>query len=136
MTKRYKNKIIYKEEKEEYYHNSKYNLKIHNSNIKLAGKGVFTEEPIPINSFIDFYTGDSYYNVKCGMYFVEISDIYGINAIAFPRCYMAMINDAYNSQYTNNCEIRIENDNIEIWSLRNIEKGEELFFSYGNEYWK
>jgi hypothetical protein len=40
---------------------------------------------------------------------------------------MAMINDAYNSQYTNNCEIRIKNDNIEIWCLRNIEKGEELF---------
>jgi len=136
MTKRNKNKIIYKEEKEEYYHNSKYNLKIHNSNIKLAGKGVITEEVIPINSFIDFYTGDIYYNVKCGMYFVEISELYGINAITFPRCYMAMINDAYNSQFTNNCEIRINNDNIEIWSLQNIEKGEELFLSYGDQYWK
>jgi SET domain-containing protein len=48
---------------------------------------------------------------------------------------MAMINDSHNSQYTNNCEIRINNYNIEIWSIRNIEKGEELFMSYGNEYW-
>ncbi len=135
MTKRFKNKIIYKEEKEEYYHNSIYNLKIHNSNIKLAGKGVLTEEPIPNNSFIDFYTGNINYYNKCGAYFVEINDHCGINAVSFPRCYMAMINDSHNSQYTNNCEIRINNYNIEIWSIRNIEKGEELFMSYGNEYW-
>lgn len=136
MVKHFKKKIIYNKEKEEYYHNSKYNIKIHNSNIKLAGKGVITEELIPKNSFIDFYTGDIYYNIKCGVYFVEINEICGVNAILFPRCYMAMINDAYNSQFINNCEIRIHNDNVEIWSLINIEKGEELFFSYGDEYWK
>lgn len=127
MVKHLKKKNIYLGEKEEYYHNSVYNIKIETSNIKLADKGVITEDFIPEKSFIDFYTGIiSYYN-KCGAYFVEINEHCGINAISFPRCYMAMINDAHNSQYTNNCE---------IWSIKNIEKGQELFFSYGDEYWK
>ena len=96
----------YVEEKEEYYHNSIFNIKIEMSNIKLAGKGVITEEFIPENSFIDYYTGNIVYYNKCGVYFVEINDKCGINAISFPRCYMAMINDSHNSQFTNNCEIR------------------------------
>ena len=135
MVKHFKKKNIYVEEKEEYYHNSIFNIKIEMSNIKLAGKGVITEDLIPKNSFIDFYTGNIIYYNKCGAYFVELNDKCGINAISFPRCYMAMINDSHNSQFTNNCEIRINNYNIEIWSIINIDKGEELFMSYGDEYW-
>lgn len=141
MVKYKKKKFIYTEEKEEYYHSSIFNLVIDKSNIISAGKGVFTEESISDNTFIDFYTGDICYNIRCGEYFVEIDDNCGINAISFPRCYMAMINDAYNSQFINNCEIRINynktlNNCVEIWSIKNIEKGEELFLNYGEEYWK
>jgi hypothetical protein len=135
MVKTNKKKKIYVEEKEEYYHNSKFNLRIDYSNIKYAGKGVITEDNIPINSFIDFYTGELYYHINCGSYYVEINNKCGINAITFPRCYMAMINDAYNSEFKNNCEIKIIDNNIEIWSILDIQKGEELFMSYGNQYW-
>lgn len=135
MVKRNKKRVFYLEEKEEYYHNSQFDLKIGFSNIKYAGKGVISEDFIPFNSFIDFYTGEYYYNIKCGAYFIEINDKCGINAITFPRCYMAMINDSYNTEYTNNCEIRIIDNNVEIWSIRDIQKGEELFMSYGDEYW-
>jgi len=97
-----KKKYKYIEEQEEYYHNSSFQLKIDKSKITLAGKGVFVEEAIPANSFIDYYTGDECYSLKCGTYFVEINDSYGINALTYPRCYMAMINDSYGSPYTNN----------------------------------
>ena len=74
MVKHFIKKKIYVEEKEEYYHNSIFNIKIEMSNIKLAGKGVITEEFIPKNSFIDYYTGNIFYYNKCGAYFVEIND--------------------------------------------------------------
>ena len=63
-------KKIYTEEKEEYYHNSQFQLKIERSKIPHAGKGVITEDFIPNNTFIDYYTGDSCYSLKCGQYFV------------------------------------------------------------------
>ena len=130
------NTYIYPEEKEEYYHSSQFKLRIDNSNIKMAGKGVITDEHIPKETFIDFYSGDICYALRCGSYFVEIDETCGVNAISFPRCYMAMINDAYHSNFTNNCEIRInENNQIEIWSILDICAGEELFMSYGDEYW-
>jgi len=134
--KKHKKKTSIIFEKEEYYHNSKFNLKICNSNIKNGGKGVFTQETIQPNTFIDYYTGDLMYEIKCGTYYVEIDDTCGINAICFPRCYMAMINDAYNTDYINNCEIRINKNVIEIWSIEYIKENEELFLSYGNQYWK
>lgn len=84
---KYKKKVIYTEEKEEYYHSSIFNLVIDKCNI------------ISDNTFIDFNTGDICYNIRCGEYFVEIDDNCGINAISFPRCYMSMINDVYDSQF-------------------------------------
>jgi len=31
----------------------------------------------------------------------------------------------YNTKYANNCEIRIINNKVEIWSIRDIENGNE-----------
>lgn len=138
VKRRYRqNTYSYPEEKEEYYHNSQFKLRIDKSKIKFAGKGVITDVLIPKETFIDFYSGDISYTVKCGCYFVEIDETCGVNAILFPRCYMAMVNDAYHSNFTNNCEIRINSENkVEIWSINDIKPGEELFMSYGDEYWK
>ena len=135
----YNKKKLYicNDEIEEYYHNSRFRLKIDKSSIKLAGKGVITEEPIPNETFIDLYEGDICYSIKCGVYFVEIDETCGINAMSFPRCFAAMINDSYNSEFNNNCEMRInDNNRIEIWSIKDIGINEELFMSYGDEYWK
>ena len=136
MVKSKKLKKCFVEPDEEYFHNSSFNLSIYHSNIQLAGKGVFTDDFIPANTLIDLYLGDLCFYAKCGSYFVEIDENCGINAAAFPRCYMAMINDAHNSQFSNNCEIRIHSptQTIEVWSKQNIAPGEELFMSYGDAF--
>ena len=38
------------------------------------------------------------------------------------------------SQFSNNCEIRINLRNVEVWSIRPILQGEELFMSYGDTF--
>jgi len=127
----------YNEPKEEYYHNSKYNLEIKQSNILGAGKGVFTNECINSNTFIDEYTGNIMKHICCGSYFILLRDGYGIDAQEYPRCYMAMINDIKNSKFEYNCKLIIDNVNdlVEVWSIKNIEAGEELFLDYGDSYW-
>lgn len=134
-----KSKINYKytEPKEEYYHNSNFNLEIRLSSILGAGKGVFTNDFIPSNTFIDNYTGIVMRYLSCGSYFVLLRDGYGIDAQEYPRCYMAMINDTKNSKFEYNCKIIIDNNNdlVEVWSIKNIDAGEELFFDYGDAYW-
>ena len=135
MVKCKKLKKQFGEPNEEFFHNSRFNLSIRNSNITFAGKGVFTEDFIPVNTFIDLYLGDICFYARCGSYFVEIDETCGINAILFPRCYMAMINDAHKSQFSNNCEIRINSGNVEVWSIHPIDQGGELFMSYGDAFW-
>jgi len=145
MVKKQKNKSKYKskynyifqEEKVEYYHNSKFNLRIDKSNIKEAGLGVFTNDFIPANTFIDYYKGNTCSGIKGGLYFFAINNIVGIDAQSYPRCYMAMLNDVYKSSFTVNCEFIIDEEakTVEIYSCKNIEPDEELFISYGDSYW-
>ena len=124
-----------------YYNNSEYKLKIDTSTITNAGDGVFALEPIAKNKFIGYYEGDVMFHIKCGSYYISINDECGINAICYPRCYMAMINDTYKTDYKYNCEFIINESNddynkkVEIWSNSDINTNEELFISYGNHYW-
>ena len=132
-----------------YFTNSKYDLYIKKSNIQQAGLGVFTNEYIPANSYIDSYYGEyieaKYYG---GEYFIRINDDLGINAINFPRCYMAMINDACYiptskrklkkwifHNFINNCKFVINNNKIDVYSTCDININDELFISYGQDYW-
>jgi SET domain-containing protein len=57
-----------------------------------------------------------------------------------------MINDAHGSKFKNNCEFRMElkdkngkykchERKICLYTLRKIKFGEELYASYGEEYW-
>jgi hypothetical protein len=87
---------------------------------------------------IDYYYGDEILYVGTGDYFVGFDDnsrILGIDAISFPRCYMAMVNDAYKTPFKNNCCLDIVDDKIEILSICEISIGQELFMSYGSKYW-
>jgi len=119
---------------DQYYNNSTYKLKIAKSYIENAGNGVFTLEQIPSKSFIGYYEGDMVEHVNCGLYYFSINDCCGINAILFPRCYMAMLNDGRNY---NNCEFIIDNNylKVELWSIKDIKEGEELLIDYGADYW-
>jgi hypothetical protein len=124
-----------------YYNNSQYKLKLDISTIKNAGIGVFALEPIAKNKFIGYYEGDVIFHIHCGSYYMSISDECGINAVCYPRCYMAMINDTYKTDYKYNCEFIINENNsdynkkVEILSISDININDELFISYGNDYW-
>jgi hypothetical protein len=127
---------VYKEPTPSYYHNSPFNIEIKNSNIKEAGLGVFTNEPIRANTMIDGYTGE--YRSRCfSRYYFLIREGLGIDALDYPRCYMGMLNDSYGSNYSNNCKfvVDLEGETVGVWSTRDISAGEELFVSYGSDYW-
>jgi hypothetical protein len=120
-----------------YYNNSKYILEIKKSTIECAGLGVFTLEIIPAKKCVGQYLGVKKTHNKTGDYYFEINNKVGIDAINYPRCYMAMINDAYKTENKINCEFRINEikELVEIWSIGTIDIGNELFISYGNDYW-
>ena len=120
---------------EEYYHNSPYKLEIRKSQIIEAGNGVYAMEAIPSNVRVDIYTGDEMNHGYASPYYLSVSDNYGIDAQSFPRCYMAMINDAHGSEFQNNCEIRINGRVPEIWTIADIPACTELMMSYGPDYW-
>jgi SET domain-containing protein len=146
------------EEKEDpvYYTNSKFKLEIKPSNITAAGLGVFTLEDIPNDTFIDTYDGEymttssklsktDYYGHKLrrmihSLYYIEVEKDIGIDATSYPRCFISMVNDCYNSEFRENTEFRnIRNPGeipkVGLWTTREIKKGEELYVSYGDEYW-
>jgi hypothetical protein len=138
MKYKHKYKYKYEEPLEEYYHTSTYKLQIGSSTISNAGKGVFADECIKHNTLIDYYYGHEISYIGTGAYFVAFEDgsrILGIDASSFPRCYMAMMNDAYKTQFLNNCRLDIIDEKIEIWSIMDIYPGQELFMSYGSNYW-
>lgn len=133
-----------------YYHTSKFNLYVSKSSIINSGDGIFTNDFIKADTFIDLYMGKYVEHLVGGEYFFRIDENGGINSIDLPRCYMAMLNDAsyrptskrklrkfIDHDYKNNCIFKVDviNKKIEIHSLVDIQIGEELFISYGCEYW-
>lgn len=121
---------------ESYFHHSIFSLEIKPSQIKNAGKGVYTMDTIPKNTFIDFYTGHII-PYPISRYYIAIDNDHGIDAGTFPRCYMAMMNDIVYSEFKINCEfIILPNDQVAVYSIYDILPGEELFVDYGDEYWK
>lgn len=130
-------KYIYIEPTPSYYHKSIFNLEINESNIKNAGLGVFTCDFIAKDTLIDCYYGDvmSFSNSK---YYFYIKEGLGINALNFPRCYMAMINDAHQTPFSNNCRFEVDTitNTVSVWSMRDIQQKEELLISYGESYWE
>jgi hypothetical protein len=127
---------MYIEPEPSYYNNSRYNLQISQSCIIDAGLGVYTKDFIPANSLIDNYTGE--YRPRCfSRYYFKIREGVGIDAFDYPRCYMGMLNDSYGTTYSNNCKfvVDLDNDTVSVWSIKDIKEDEELFISYGEDYW-
>jgi hypothetical protein len=146
-----------------YYHTSPFRLYIATSNIKEAQLGVFTEEFIPPNTYIDEYKGDIFSFPKGGPYVLEINEHYCIDAFNYPRCFAAMINDcsyvakkykrkkrrkiditpdAHYDKHNNKLEINckfvfdVSANKAYVYSNdKRIEPYSELFISYGNDYW-
>ena len=133
-----------------YWNNTDLKLNVKPSNIKGAGNGIFSFEPlIKKNQRIGFYAGKlTKADDSCvGDYSFTLTKTWYIDARSYPRAYTAMINDSHNSSFTNNCEfetITVDEDNnklkgknqrICLKASRDIYMGEELFASYGEEYW-
>ena len=116
-----------------YYHTSPYSLDIRASTIANAGLGVFVCKDIPAGAYIDAYTGNLL-SIATSLYYFQIDDGIGIDAGSYPRCYMAMLNDGFEK---NNCEFRVDDETrqVSVWSIRDVMAGEELFVSYGDDYW-
>lgn len=135
---------------DDYFHNSSYDLYIDKSLLPNAGYGVFTKTFIAKGNFIDYYYGKIIEYFNGSEYLFEIDNKVYIDARDFPRCYMAMLNDASyrptskralrkfkEHHYVNNCEFIVDKDKkeIQIWSIADIEPNSELFLSYGSDYW-
>lgn len=127
---------------DEYYNNTEWALSVRESGIPDAGMGLYTEEDIPACSYIGTYEGVLTKDTNMlSSYSFEVSPRYFIDAREFPRCYIAMVNDARNSSFTYNCEFRmrnkreIKNRRIELYAITHIPKGSELFANYGDDYW-
>jgi uncharacterized protein len=133
------------------FNNTERILDVKQSNIKIGGDGIYIFEDVRKGDFIGEYTGDILKHNKntcVGDYSISISNKYYINSQHFPRCYMAMINDAHGTKFKNNCEFKLittdkhgkplpENKRkVKIYATRNIKAGSELFASYGKNYWK
>lgn len=129
-------------------HESGFNLYIEDSQLKNSGLGVYTNDDIPENTIIDEYRGEliESFDFVSNPYSFTIlqpdkeNNIKGlfIDPSKLPRCYMAMINDAsLETKFTNNCDFEpdIENKKVYVVSTRDIGAGEELFVSYGEDYW-
>jgi hypothetical protein len=131
-----------------YINTTNFDLEIRPSLIKNAGFGIFTNQDLKKNILIGYYTGDKKNkNDTISDYSFEISKTLFIDAEKYPRSYIAMINDSYNSQFENNCEFRlvyydknykrlkINDMKIVLYTIKDINKNEELFAAYSPSYW-
>lgn len=121
----------------EYYNNSKFNLLVNKSTISNAGLGIFALDKIHAYKYIGNYEGKQITRNYTGPYYFELYKRFGIDARDYPRCYMAMINDSYKTDNKINCKFMVIDKKkvVEIWSITDIEIGDELFISYGEDYW-
>ena len=148
---------------DDFFHESNFDIYLGKSQIPEGGLGVFTRDFIPKGKIIDEYVGDILIvpNDNTDYAFV-VNDSICIDAINYPRCYMAMLNDVShiskkreknnkkkNNDVTpqfyhdktgkilvNNCNFVISNNRVFICANRDIEPQEELFVYYGDEYWR
>jgi len=101
-----------------------------------SGLGMFAKEPIKKKSFIIEYTGKriptKVADTLPGRYFFEIDSNWTIDGSTRSNTARYI-----NHSCDPNCEAEIdENDRIMIYAIKNIEKGEELSFDYGEEYFE
>lgn len=121
----------------EYNFNTEYNLIIEDSKIKYAGLGVFSNEKLKKNTYLGNYEGEKRHNdiFTNGIYAFSLKSDYYIDAIEYPRTVFAMINDSRFSNFDYNCEFKGFSDRVEIWTIKDISEGDELYCDYGDDYW-
>lgn len=128
-------------------------FKVGNSNINLAGDGLFTEQTIPANIIIGEYSGyiadDSEMTEKESDYAFHLG--FGVSVVG--TGIMSKINDnvdmdastaeniiRYDRAHQHNCIFvkyaEGEFARVYVRTLVEVPKKSELFINYGDEYWK
>lgn len=101
-----------------------------------GGLGVYTLEAIPKDAVISEYLGRvTAARIKDHDYTVYVNKRCSIDAKEFPRCYMAMINDAHGTLFENNCSLRKVGRRVYVIALIDILPDQELYASYGPGCW-
>ena len=122
-------------------------LYIKTSQIRNAGKGLYTAIAIYKNEIISLFKGEIITNKEAEKRAKQNNDKYFINLLdgnimdsMHTDCYAKYANDATglsNSNFKNNAEITLDDDdNVCIKASKNINSGDEVFCSYGKRYWK
>ena len=139
-----------------YYNNLEYDFKILESQIVNGGKGLFAEEYIKKGSFIGYYDGFWSYDKNTeSSYKFYINDKIWIDIDKNNKPFSSIINDSYRTDFINNVEYlytlseierhKITKKNclyynpskmIKLYAKSDIFPGNELFFGYGDSYWK
>ncbi len=135
----YANAITYKiDAAEEDY------LYVTDSQIKEAGKGLYTAIPIYKNEVICVFKGEQLSDSEIARrskmgedrYFISMLQG-GIMDSMHSNCFAKYANDVIGSNFKTNSKITLdENDNVCIVATRKIMEQEEIFCSYGKAYWK
>jgi len=120
-------------------------LRIKKSQLPQAGKGLFTKTDIPIGTRIAEYKGriQPWREVKdqdgINGYLMYINRNVVINGLAAVKTLARYANDARGlvrmEGIRNNAEFVSEGKRCFLEATRNIRAGEEIFASYGREYW-
>ncbi len=122
-------------------------LYINPSQIPNAGSGLFTAIAIYKGENVAVFKGKILTNVQAiergkvgkDKYFILLLDGTIMDCMHV-KCFAKYANDAKGSTtslYKNNTKITLDdNNNVCIAAIRNIKANEELFCSYGKEYWK
>ncbi|WP_299107089.1 SET domain-containing protein [uncultured Winogradskyella sp.] len=122
-------------------------LFIQPSQIKNAGKGLFTAIDIYEDEIISLFKGEIIDNKEAAIRSQQNKDRYFINLLdgnimdsMHTDCYAKYANDAEGlsqNNFKNNAAITLDDDNnVCIKATKNIDYGEEVFCSYGKPYWK
>jgi SET domain-containing protein len=126
-----------------------FKLVVKKSQLPKSGKGLFTKEDIKKGDFIVEYKGEIITDKEATRR-AEKDDIYGymffinknlcIDAYHTPQHLARYANDAMGlarvEGFKNNAEYEIVGKKCFIKATKNIKSGEEIFVSYGKEYWK
>ncbi len=136
---KYANTITYKiDAKEKDY------LYVQASQIGGAGSGLYTAVPIYKNEIICIFKGENLSPKEAEKRVIAGEDRYFINKIEggildsmHTACFAKYANDSIGTAFKINSKIALdENDNICIVATRAIREQEEIFCSYGKQYWQ
>ena len=120
-------------------------LEVKDSNIAGAGKGLFTTKSITKGTRIVEYKGrirtwKEVENEDENYYIFYVTEDHVIDASSYKKSPARFINDAKGltkmKGVINNARFVIDGSRVFVEAIRNIAEGDEIFLSYGKEYWQ